>query len=564
MKILLVDDEYFIRQFIRVILEDSGHEVFEAENGKIAIEIFDKLQPDLVIMDLIMPVLDGYAATKIIKEKVGSEFVPILFVTSKSDDATLVECLDIGGDDFVSKPISSEILSAKVDVLQKRVKLYKGLSEKTDVLTKINNLNSNDQLESEKIYSRVLNRGKLDCDCIRKYQKASYAFNGDIVMAVKKPDGVISFLVGDFTGHGLPAAICVMPVVDIFYRMSTKGFSLQEIVIEINEKIREFLPTDRFFSAVIFDINVISKKLKIWNAGMPDVLVFSKDSEIKYRIHSRNIPLGIVAVDETGIELEVLDLDEGDLILSYSDGLIEAESLSGEHFGRRNVEKIVTENNASVDVIDHIVSKLITYKSENKFEDDVSLLSVKVNLSELLSAAECAETLIDSGDWQVKFRLEANMLQERDPVAMILSSVAAMRTYCGNRDTLQFILTEMFSNAIEHGLLRLNSSLKQKAAGFDEYYSEKKRRLALLDDGFIEIIFTYTEHDDGDMLEIEMEDSGDGFDVVKTMQNGSTGESDTLYNRGIGLINSLCKSVQYNEKGNKVRVSIACIPGQAS
>ena len=162
------------------------------------------------------------------------------------------------------------------------------------------------------------------------------------------------------------------------------------------------------------------------------------------------------------------------------------------------------------------------------------------------------------------------MLKEKDPVATILSSIGAMRSFDGFRERIQFLLTEMLSNAIEHGLLKLDSLVKSKENGFEEYYAEKKRRLAALTDGYVEVTFSFTHGNDVDetqqgmkqgVLRIEMEDSGDGFDVSRVVQNGSTSEVDTVFNRGVSLIGSLSENMTYNEKGNRVSVVVKDLPG---
>ena len=559
MKILLVDDDEDIRLFARRVLESGNHEVVEAEDGSIAVELFSQVCPDLVIMDLMMPVMDGHAATKIIKEISGNDFVPVLFLTSKSDDSTLVECLNNGGDDFVSKPINIHVLIAKIDALGRTINLHKAINEKSESLKKVNQLILDDQVESEKIYSKVLDRGNVEADGIKSYQKASYTFNGDIVMSVRKPNGVISFLVGDFTGHGLPAAICSMPVVDIFYQMSTKGFSIQDIVVEINRKLRNFLPSDRFFSVIIFDLDLGLKKIKVWNAGMPDVLVFSNEARLKRKFPSSGLPLGIIKIEVVDVVVETLELNEGDLILCHSDGVNEAQSPEGEFFGVKKIEQAIINSSASINVIEIIMDKLLAFTVSDNFEDDLSLLSIKVDFAQLVATDDGNDKTTAGGNWQVKLRFETQMLQNGDPVSSMLAAVSAMRSRCGGREVLQFVLTELFSNAIEHGLLKLDSILKKEAHGFDAYYKEKEKRLAILKDGYVEVAFNYLENETGGgLLEIVIEDSGDGFDVSRVEKMLSVENSDKLHSRGINLIKSLSESVDYNEKGNKVSVKLGC------
>ena len=556
MKILLVDDDDAIRQVIRAILKSAQHQVIEAENGEVAVQMFQQEQPDLVIMDLLMPVMDGHTATKIIKQQSGNKFVPIIYVTSSSGDDRLIECLNNGGDDFISKPVNMAILLAKLEALERTLNLQKLVNEKNKRLKEINQLINKEQIESERIYSKIIHRGKLDCDCIKKYQKASYTFNGDIVMTVSRPNDNIHFLVGDFTGHGLPAAICATPVVDIFYQMTRKGFSLPDIIIEINEKIKSFLPADRFLSATLFEIDVSQNKLKIWNGGMPEVLIFSHDAQLKHSIKSSSLPLGIVEASNITLDFEMIDLEENDLLLAYSDGVTEVQSVDGKLFGREKLETVISQDKASENVIERIVQSIEAYNKNEKFEDDISLLSVKVNYEELSLAGKNKQVADSGGDWQATFRLEASALKAGDSLSNVLTAVSSMHIHCIGRETLQLILTEMFSNALEHGLLKLDSRLKQDLTGFEEYYKEKEKRLAALTEGYIEIGFIFKKELPNDSLVIFMEDSGDGFDTSQL--NANSKDKNVLCSRGLGLVDRWCKSIEYNKKGNRITAHLKC------
>jgi len=103
MRILVVDDQETNRAILVWLLEDDGHEVIEAKDGLVAVNLFQESSIDIVLMDVMMPVMDGLEAAKKIKELCGdSRHVPIIFLTALEDDKALSECLDSGGDDFLS------------------------------------------------------------------------------------------------------------------------------------------------------------------------------------------------------------------------------------------------------------------------------------------------------------------------------------------------------------------------------------------------------------------------------------------------------------------------------
>jgi len=116
-KILVVDDDAHIREVVQFALEKAGLEVIEAGDGRRALELFSQGNPDLVILDITMPEIDGLAVCREIRK---SSDIPILFLSSRADEVDRVVGLEIGGDDYVTKPFSPRELVARVQVILKR------------------------------------------------------------------------------------------------------------------------------------------------------------------------------------------------------------------------------------------------------------------------------------------------------------------------------------------------------------------------------------------------------------------------------------------------------------
>ncbi len=117
-RILIVDDEARVRQFVRMNLELEGFEVFEASNGPEALEKVKELLPDLVILDVMMPELDGFETLAMIRE-VSS--VPVIMLTVRADEADKVRGLELGADDYVTKPFSPRELISRIKAVLRRV-----------------------------------------------------------------------------------------------------------------------------------------------------------------------------------------------------------------------------------------------------------------------------------------------------------------------------------------------------------------------------------------------------------------------------------------------------------
>ncbi len=116
-KILVADDEQHLLNTVRAYLEDAGMQVFTARDGREALFTFRHEQPDLVILDVMMPEMDGWEAARMIRRE---SDVPILFLTARIDDVDKITGLEIGADEYVTKPFSPRVLVAQVRAVLRR------------------------------------------------------------------------------------------------------------------------------------------------------------------------------------------------------------------------------------------------------------------------------------------------------------------------------------------------------------------------------------------------------------------------------------------------------------
>lgn len=128
-KILIAEDDKAIRDSIGIYLTNSNYDVYYAKDGQEALDLYDKEDIDLIIMDLMMPKLNGEEAIIKIREK---SYVPIIILSAKSEDYDKVKGLNIGADDYVTKPFNPMELIARVNSHLRRNYLYES-EEKTDI-----------------------------------------------------------------------------------------------------------------------------------------------------------------------------------------------------------------------------------------------------------------------------------------------------------------------------------------------------------------------------------------------------------------------------------------------
>ena len=553
-KILIADDNQIDRMVLSRIVRNQGYEVCEVANGQEAIDTVPEFRPDIILMDVMMPEVDGKEAARHIKSNADDDFIPIIFLTSLTDAQSLSDCIDSGGDDFLSKPYNPTILQAKINSFSRMRNMHKTMQAQRDTIARNNEHLLHEQQVAKAVFDNVAHAGCLSAPNIRYMLSPLSVFNGDVLLAAKKPAGGMHILLGDFTGHGLPAAIGAMPLAEIFYGMTAKGFAIREILREINLKLKGILPIGFFCCAVMVDLNTERKSASVWMGGVPDCYLLRADNKVVETLSSSNLPLGVLSNEQFSDELQEFPMEAEDRLFLWSDGILEARNQQGEMFGDERLKSIFDTAHTPASVFEDIQHQLASFTEGSERDDDTTLIEVKMVED---SVRDDMEMQMNSGpvsgpiDWQMHYHLGPETLKNFNPLPLmihIMMEVPGLRAMGGQ---LYTVMAELFSNSFEHGVLGLHSAQKSSADGFLQYYKDREKRLAELSGGFIDIHMKHEGDGHSGSLTLLIEDSGDGFDfnAIRCQENPYSG-------RGIPLISEVCESLKYHDKGNKVEAVI--------
>jgi serine phosphatase RsbU (regulator of sigma subunit) len=157
-------------------------------------------------------------------------------------------------------------------------------------------------------------------------------FSGDLVLAKKSPDGRIFCLLADATGHGLSAALTLMPAASIFRAQVEQGTNLGQLVETINRELNEHLPGDRFIAALLLELNLAEQQLLVWNGGLPPLFVLDDKGQIIQQVNSNNLALGILSEKQLEPLIAHLQLPFSGQLFAATDGLMEVRNTAGELF----------------------------------------------------------------------------------------------------------------------------------------------------------------------------------------------------------------------------------------
>ncbi|PIF51912.1 response regulator receiver domain-containing protein [Pseudomonas sp. 29] len=554
--ILIAEDSAADRLLLSTIVRRQGHNVLTAANGAEAVDLFRRQQPDLVLMDAMMPVMDGFEAARQIKALAGETLVPIIFLTSLTESEALARCLEAGGDDFLAKPYNQVILAAKIKAMDRLRRLQATVLQQRDLIAKHHDYLLNEQRVAKAVFDKVAHSGCLSAPNIRYLQSPYALFNGDLLLAAYTPAGDMHVLLGDFTGHGLPAAVGAMPLAEVFYGMTAKGYGLAETLREMNAKLKRILPVDMFCCATLLCLSFQRRSVEVWNGGMPDGYLHRIATGERVPLAARHLPLGVLSAQAFDDRTEVHPMAAGDRVFLLSDGVIDTSDASDQLFGVERLQQVFAANREPDRLFEDIEQALRDFRGEAR--DDVSM--VEVSLLEPAQVKPSAPVYSDSGqscplDWSVSFEFRGATLKRFNPLPYLLQLLLEVHGLRAQSGALYSVLAELYSNALEHGVLGLDSSLKRDAAGFARYYQQRNDRLEALQDGFVRVHLQVQPQGEGGRLVIRVEDSGKGFDVARVMERPLDGIR--LSGRGVSLVRQLGHNASWSDEGRSARVEFS-------
>lgn len=505
----------------------------------------------------------------------GDRYVPIVLLprVDIDDSAILIEAMAAGANDYIETSAASsehldnehfaKLFSAKI-AAQVRIAGMQTLvqQQNNQIMDHHKHLMVEQQL-AEEVFNKVSQNNGIDMANIRHWLSPIAVFNGDVLLAAPTPSGGLIVLLGDFTGHGLAAAIGAIPLASTFYSMVEKGFSMPDIIKELNAKLHAILPVSVFCCASVVQFNFDEGIVDIWNAGLPDSYVLRKDSSTIEAISSNGLALGIVGAGEYQPKPTRFNLLAGDRLYLLSDGVLEATNQQGEQFGDERLLNAISEQvNADPEKgFAAIKQQVIDFIGEHSPADDISLVElVMVNAVDFAAMYNDSQKTITAEpvSWHFSYELRPDSLRYQDPVPLLLHTlmeVPTLRRYSGQLFT---IITELYNNALEHGLLGLSSSLKQAPEGFKCYYNARNNHLQALKQGTVCFTLDYKGDDKQGILEVDVVDSGKGFDyaALASLSLSKAGHPlpPVLSGRGIPLLQSICSKVEYLGCGNHARV----------
>jgi serine phosphatase RsbU (regulator of sigma subunit) len=394
MKILIAEDDNVSRLVLASTLKKQGHEVFAAENGLKAWEAFQKDDFPVLILDWLMPEMDGLALCRRVRALQRENYTYVVLLTSLEGKANYLEAMEVGADDFMTKPCDAEQLTCRIHVAERIIGLQRRIAEAARGLRE-----KNEQMEEELKMAHELQmallpqqfpsipRGEAPTESEIKFSSFYYpmaAVSGDFFTVNRLSDTAVAVFIADVMGHGVRAGLITAMLSVLVEKFSASAADPAVMLTNINRGLVAILKntdSNLFVTGFYLIADAARSRILYANAAHPEPLLLHRlrgELEELSANGSGGPALGLF--DDAPYRTCECPLALDDFIMLFTDGLFEVESPDFELYSRERLTAAVRERVRlpSAKMLAELLGEIRRFSERTEFSDDVCIVGMDV------------------------------------------------------------------------------------------------------------------------------------------------------------------------------------------
>ena len=370
-RVLIVDDSKSNIDILVQALRDE-YKLSVALDGDAALGSIKKSPPDLVLLDIVMPGLDGYEVCRRLRAEESTRGLPVMFLSALEDVKDKTKGFEVGGNDYLTKPFDVLEVKARVRSLLK-AKAY------TD---SIREAMTRDLLIAREIQMGILpanlaaatSGSALDVHAIIE---PAQRVGGDLYEVLRAADDCLVIALGDVSGKGIPAALFMAVAVTVLRTLARHLVDPAEILRRLNDELVAQNPRGMFVTMQCLVFDLTARQVSFAGAGHHQLAIVSRGRPPRLACVSSGRPAGLMAFNP--IERETLPLEPGDTFVLFSDGVSEAMNDADDFYGEdRLMALLASEADGTVaDIVKRVVADVHAFANGAKQSDDITVLAVR-------------------------------------------------------------------------------------------------------------------------------------------------------------------------------------------
>lgn len=228
---------------------------------------------------------------------------------------------------------------------------------------------------AQAVFDSMMLRPGLNDHRLRYWLQPAGRFGGDAVAATRTSDGTFYVLLADAIGHGLAAAIAVVPLLTLFYRLAEQAPSVGHIACELNREVLQTSPANHFVAAIVLALAPRQDTVSVWQGGMPDMLHLDPSGYLKQRYPSTSLPLGVARFSTEAARVQTVPMQPCDQLALFSAGLAKSANAEGATVGTGRIEQALVRQ-WGIDQIQAVREMLESHMRGYPSREDIAIVTL--------------------------------------------------------------------------------------------------------------------------------------------------------------------------------------------
>jgi sigma-B regulation protein RsbU (phosphoserine phosphatase) len=370
-RVLIVDDAKTNIDILVEALRDE-YKLSVALDGAAALRSVEKNPPDLVLLDIVMPGVDGYEVCRQLRARESTRELPIMFLSSLEDVTNKTRGFEVGGNDYLTKPFEVLEVKARVRSLLKAKAYADAVREAT----------ARDLRIAREIQMGIL---PADLDAITKGTRLEVhaiieparEVGGDLYEVLRVSDDRIVVALGDVSGKGIPAALFMAVAVTVLRTLARQIAEPDEILRRLNDELAAQNPRGMFVTLQCLVFDLAQGRVSCAGAGHHQLAIVSRGRPPRLACASSGRPAGLMPFNP--IERETLSLEPDDTFVLFSDGVSEAMNNADDFYGEERLIAVLAAGACRpvADIVKRVVEDVRAFAAGAKQSDDITVLAAR-------------------------------------------------------------------------------------------------------------------------------------------------------------------------------------------
>jgi sigma-B regulation protein RsbU (phosphoserine phosphatase) len=370
-RVLIVDDAKMNVDILVQALRDE-YKLSVALDGAAALQSVEKNPPDLVLLDIVMPGLDGYEVCRQLRAQESTRELPIMFLSALEDVKDKTRGFEVGGNDYLTKPFEVLEVKARVRSLLKAKAYADAIRE---------------AMARDLRIAREIQMGILPADLAAATRgtgldvfaivQPAREVGGDLYEVLRVSDDRIVVALGDVSGKGIPAALFMAVAVTILRTLARQIAEPDEILRRLNDELAEQNPRGMFVTLQCLVFDLAQRRVSCAGAGHHQLAIVSRDRPARLACPSSGRPAGLMPFNP--VERETLSLEPEDTFVLFSDGVSEAMNAADDFYGEERLMAVLSASagGSAADTVKRVLADVHAFAAGAKQSDDITVLAAR-------------------------------------------------------------------------------------------------------------------------------------------------------------------------------------------